>query len=500
MGFMDDISRFIDLIKCGNTCISIVTYEEYEALEVVRQAAEKLEYGMQVWSVGRGVRNGFFPVLPTPAEMEPKTPEHGLKMFLQAPPKTICVALDLAPFLSEQVTLRTLRDTINLLKANLNILVLVHGEDILPGVIKTYTREFELSLPGEKELDNLIRTTLREIHDKTPLQIGITKNGLTAIIRNLRGLSLRQAKQIIYDSVSIDKKFSDMDVNKVIAGKRRMIRTDGLLEYVEAPLDMSEIGGMNTLKHWLTHRQNAFTEQAIEYGITPPRGVMILGVQGAGKSLCAKAIATAWHQPLYRLDPGILFNSYVGQSENNLRHALKQIEAMAPAVLWIDEIEKGFASAASQSTDGGLSKRMFGTLLTWMQEHRQPVFLVATANDIEALPPELLRKGRFDEIFFVNLPGPAARKEMFQIHLTKHKRDPQKYDLDCLAKESHGYSGAEIEQAVISALHEGFSRQMDLTTEMIVAAMKSSPPLSITMREKMEELCAWAQGRCVPAD
>jgi hypothetical protein len=158
---MDDVSRFIDLVKCGNTCISIVTYEEYEALEVLRRAAESLEYGMQVWSVGRGIRNGFFPVLPTPAEMEPKTPEHGLKMFLQAPPKTICVALDLAPFLSEQVTLRTLRDTINTLPANLNILVLVHGEDILPGVIKTYTREFELSLPGEKELDNLIRTTLR---------------------------------------------------------------------------------------------------------------------------------------------------------------------------------------------------------------------------------------------------------------------------------------------------------------------------------------------------
>jgi SpoVK/Ycf46/Vps4 family AAA+-type ATPase len=497
---MDDINRLIELVKCGNSCISIVTHEEYEALEVVRQAAETLEYGMQIWSVERGVRNGFFPVLPTADEQQQKTPATGLMSLLQSPPKTICVALDLAPFLSEQVTLRVLRDTIHILTANGNILVLIDSQDTLPDVVRSYTRQFELTLPGENQLDNLVRTTLRGIHDKTPLQVGITKHGMTAIVRNLRGLSLRQARQIIYDSVAIEKKFSDQDVNKIIAGKRRMIRADGLLEYVEAPLDMDEIGGMENLKRWLLLRENAFTEQAAKFGITPPRGVMILGVQGAGKSLCAKAIATAWHQPLYRLDPGVLFNSYVGQSEKNLRQALKQIEAMAPAILWIDEIEKGFASAASQSTDGGLSKRMFGTLLTWMQEHRPPVFMVATANDIEALPPELLRKGRFDEIFFVNLPDLSARKDIFGIHLLKHKRDPKNFDLDLLAKESEGYNGAEIEQAVISALHEGFSKQTDVTTDMIAAAIKNSPPLSITMREKIEELCTWAQGRCVPAD
>jgi len=299
--------------------------------------------------------------------------------------------------------------------------------------------------------------------------------------------------------VSVDKRLNDRDVNKIIAGKRTMIRSDGLLEYVEAPLDMDEIGGMSNLKRWLHLRQNAFTEHATQYGITPPRGVLILGVQGAGKSLCAKAISAAWQQPLYRMDPSTLFNSYVGQSERNLRQALKEIEAMAPAILWIDEIEKGFASAASQSTDGGLSKRMFGTLLTWMQEHREPVFVIATANDIEALPPELLRKGRFDEIFFVGLPGVSARKEIFGIHLTKRKRDAAKFNLDLLAAESEGYSGAEIEQAVVSAMHESFADKAEVTTEKIVAALKNSPPLSVTMREKMAELCAWSQGRCVEA-
>jgi len=497
---MDDVSRFIEILRQGYSCISIVTHEEYEALDVIRRAAERLEYKMQIWSVGRGIRDGFFPVLPTFGEQEQKTPEQGLEAFCRMPPRTVCVALDLGKFLSVNTTLRMLRDTIHTTCFHNNILVLVDSDDVLPAVIKSYAREFELSLPGEKELDNLIRTTLREIHDKTPLQIGITKNGLAAIIRNLRGLSLRQARQLIYDAVSVDKKFNDKDVNKIIAGKRMMIRSDGLLEYVEAPLDMDEIGGMTNLKRWLTLRQNAFRDEAAQFGITPPRGVLILGVQGAGKSLCAKAIATAWQQPLYRMDPSALFNSYVGQSEKNLRQALKQIEAMAPAILWIDEIEKGFASAASQSTDGGLSKRMFGTLLTWMQEHRESVFVVATANDIEALPPELLRKGRFDEIFFVGLPGSEARKEIFRIHLTKRKQNVEQFDLDALSQASEGYSGAEIEQAVLSALHECYSSKTELTTEMIVTAIKNSPPLSVTMREKMLALYEWAQGRCVEAE
>ncbi len=226
----------------------------------------------------------------------------------------------------------------------------------------------------------------------------------------------------------------------------------------------------------------------------------MLGVQGAGKSLCAKAIATAWHQPLLRMDPGALYASFIGESERNLREALRQTEMMAPVVLWIDEIEKAFASAASRSADGGLSQRMFGTLLTWLQEREAPVFVVATANDIGALPPELLRKGRFDEIFFVDLPGRAVRKEIFAIHLKKRGRDPEKFDLDALAEPSEGYSGSEIEQAVISALHEAYADEAELDTDRIVRALKASPPLSVTMAERVEWLRAWAKGRCVPAD
>ena len=226
----------------------------------------------------------------------------------------------------------------------------------------------------------------------------------------------------------------------------------------------------------------------------------MLGVQGAGKSLCAKAIATAWHQPLLKLDPGALYNSFIGESEANLRRALLQTEAMAPVILWIDEIEKAFASAASRSADGGLSQRMFGTLLTWLQEHEAPVFVVATANDIEALPPELLRKGRFDEIFFVDLPDAAVRREIFAIHLGKRGREPEKFDLEKLAVASEGYSGSEIEQAVISALHAAFAEKAELDTARIETALASSPPLTATMAERVEALRLWAKGRCVPAD
>ena len=234
--------------------------------------------------------------------------------------------------------------------------------------------------------------------------------------------------------------------------------------------------------------------------VEAPRGVLMLGVQGAGKSMCAKAIATTWHRPLLRMDVGALYDRYVGESERRLRDALAQAEAMAPIVLWIDEIEKAFASAASQSTDGGLSKRMFGTLLTWMQEHQQPVFLVATANDIEALPPELLRKGRFDEIFFVDLPERETRAQIFAIHLNKRKRDPVHFDLEALADSSAGFSGAEIEQAVISGLHDAFAKHSELGTEHVLRALRNSPPLSVTMAERVEALRAWANGRCVPAD
>jgi AAA+ superfamily predicted ATPase len=495
---MDDIGRFKQLIDSGYCCISILTHEERYALEIIRQTVLDLHRNMLIWSVAGGVREGL--MTDSPAIADTETPAAGLSRLADAKEGAICVTLDLAEHLRSGQVLRVLREMIDRFEENGNALAMIDCADKMPDVLRSYARPFEISFPDEKELQGIIRKTLSRFHRKTPIEVGITQKGLDAIVRNLRGLTRRQAERIIIDTVAQDHSFADDDINVVIASKRRMIQRGGLLEYIRTPLDLGEIGGLKRLKRWLEERKDAFSPKAEEFGLQAARGVLMLGVQGAGKSLCAKAIATAWHQPLLRLDPGALYASYIGESERNLREALRQTEAMAPVVLWIDEIEKGFASAASQSTDGGLSKRMFGNLLTWLQEHEAPVFVVATANDIGALPPELLRKGRFDEIFFVDLPATDVRKDIFAIHLRKRKRDPAKFDLDLLARASEGYSGAEIEQGIISALHEAYAEKSSLTTERIISALEASPPLSMTLAEKVEYLRTWARGRCVPAD
>lgn len=495
---MDDMERFVAMLNAGCPCVSIATHEEKEALGVVRVASLELRRRMLIWSVGCGVREGVLE--DSAAEPETDSVPNGLFRFADADDGTLCVALDLASHLSSELHRRMVRELIDRFEQTGSTLVMIDSEEELPSVIKAYSKTFELSLPDEKELDSIVRRTIRTFHRKKPVEVGITVQGMRAILKNLKGLTRRQARQLITEVIADDQRFDDEDVNRVMAGKRKLMKEESLLEFVRTPLDINQIGGMANLKKWLRLRSGTFTQEARDFGIKAPRGILLLGVQGAGKSLCAKAIATAWQQPLLRLEAGRLYDSYVGQSEKNLRTAFKQAEFMAPVILWIDEIEKAFASAASQSSDGGLSKRMFGSLLTWMQEHEKPVFLVATANDIEALPPELLRKGRFDEIFFVGLPKQNARKKIFEIHLNKRKRNAEDFNLDELALASDGFSGAEIEQAIISALHHAFADKQELNVQMVLEALKSSPPLSVTMAEKIDTLCRWADGRCVLAD
>ncbi len=497
---MDDYERFEHYLERCYPCISIVTFEEHYALEIVRQAAKKLQRDMWIWSIAEGVRDGLALLENGPAIAGTEKPDEGLTNLSNARQGSICVTLDLNEHLRSGKTLRILRDMVERYDKTAITLVMIDHSDKLPDVIKSYTTSYEISLPDEKELLQIVRATLLRIKRKKPIEVGISRRGLSAVVRNLRGLTRRQAVRIITDSIVEDERFDDNDINLVIAGKRRMLQSSGLLEYIQTPLDIDEIGGMKKLKKWLAQRKNALNPEARKFGIKPPRGVLMLGVQGAGKSLCAKAIATAWQQPLLRMDPAELYASYIGESERNLRQALQQTEMMSPVILWIDEIEKAFASAASRSADGGLSQRMFGTLLTWLQEHQAPVFVVATANDIEALPPELLRKGRFDEIFFVDLPKQNVRREIFAIHLKKIQRNPDLFKLDKLADASEGYSGSEIEQAVLSALHEAYANEDNLKTEHILDALNTSPPLSVTMSEKIRNLLAWAKGRCVPAD
>jgi SpoVK/Ycf46/Vps4 family AAA+-type ATPase len=335
-----------------------------------------------------------------------------------------------------------------------------------------------------------------------PVEVAIRRSSFARLVRNLRGLSRRQVRRLVIEAALHERRFDDRDLATVLLRKRNVLGDlGGVLEFVESPVSLDEIGGLARLKAWLGKRSLDRAEEAREYGLRPPRGVLLLGVQGAGKSLAAKAIATAWGVPLLRLDAGALYDKFVGESERKLRESLEQADRLAPAVLWIDEIEKGFASAASLSSDGGLSRRMFGTLLTWMQERTAPSFLAATANDISALPPELLRKGRFDEVFFVDLPTAEVRRRILEIHLAKRKRDPESFDLGRLADAADGFSGAEIEAAIESAMREAFGdRARPLTDADLLTAFATSPPISRVMAGRIGELRDWAKGKTVPAE
>jgi SpoVK/Ycf46/Vps4 family AAA+-type ATPase len=293
-----------------------------------------------------------------------------------------------------------------------------------------------------------------------------------------------------------DERLSGDDVNEVFAEKQQIIRKSGLLEYCATSEGFASVGGLAVLKEWLSKRALAFSNEARAFGLPAPKGILMLGVQGCGKSLCAKAVSTQWQLPLLRFDMGRMFGSLVGSSEENVRRAIAVAESVAPAILWVDEIDKAFAgSQGSGSTDGGTTARVFGTFLTWLSEKSAPVFVVATANDISQLPPELLRKGRLDEIFFVDLPSRDERTEVFRIHINKRGRDAAGFDLEALADGSRDFSGAEIEEAINSALYDAFYAQGELTTGLVLTALGQTVPLAKTMDEQINRLRTWAEGR-----
>ena len=489
------------LLNAGPRCVRIATSEEDEALYAAHASAMSLASKFLTWSVVRGVTDAMLQnSLPVP---ETENPGAALYHFARQTEKTLFVTLDLGPHLKDDRTLRCWRELLGALPRTGSRLVMIDSGEEMPEIVKQHSTLIQPSLPDEEQLLSIVRATARELNREFPVETSMPQSHLDAIVKNLLGLSRRHAREVIRDCIVPNHKLDISDLPTVVMAKRRLVESSGVLEFVDAPGNMQQIGGLANLKAWLNRRETGFRPDAQKLGLTPPRGVLLLGVQGSGKSLCAKAVATAWNRPLLRLDAGALYDRYVGESERRLREALRQAEMMAPVVLWIDEIEKAFASAASTSSDGGLSRRMFGTLLTWMQEHRSQVFLAATANDIEALPAELLRKGRFDEIFFVDLPSLEARAQIFGIHLRKRGRAPGDVDVGRLAAATDGFTGAEIEQAIVSALMDTYAEGghgKGLTTEAIERCCRASPPLSVTMREQIGALRAWAQGRCVPAD
>lgn len=500
---MQNIQRLIKLLRAEHPCIRIADPAEPEVLLTIRAATDELGLRRYCWSLPCGLYDDG--IKGSPAEADTNSPRDALLHLSRLPGRLCAVMLDLSGHLrpgepESAVVRRLLRELIFRFESSGSYLILLDAGDTLPPEVQQIATPFEVAPPEEKKLDQIVRSTVRELNDRYQIRAQVDAATLRAIVRNLKGLTARQARRVVAEAVLDDRALDAKDVGVVLEAKRRLLADQGLLEFVDVPVSLESIGGLKHLKAWLARRRDALSERAVEFGIRPPRGVLMLGVQGAGKSLSAKAVATAWQRPLLRMDVGSLFDKYIGETERKLRETLRQAERMAPIVLWIDEIEKAFASAAAQSNDGGVSRRMFATLLTWMQDHNAPVFLIATANDIEALPPELLRKGRFDEIFFIDLPAIDARHQIISIHLKKRNRDPKQFDLDALAEATAGYSGAEIEQAIVAALIDAFSGKQELTTHHVLAAVRASPPLSVTMSEKIERLRAWARGRCVPAD
>jgi SpoVK/Ycf46/Vps4 family AAA+-type ATPase len=484
------------LLRARHPCIALQTLDEKTALDALTIQGHAHVW---TWSVVDGVRDAMLSgETPIAETADPAAGLYYLMQHVEHP--ALCVTLDMVEHLTSPKVLRMLRDLIHRYGNVESTLVMIDHRGPLPDVIRAVSTPARIHPPHRAEIERIVRSTLQAYHQDTPIEVDLSKRDLETIVRNLSGLSRPQIERIVIDVVTTDQRLDADDVNGTLARKRQVLHRDGLLEYIESPVDLDTIGGLVGLKRWLVARRDAISPRAEKFGLPAPRGVLMLGVQGAGKSLCAKAIATGWQRPLLRLDPGILYDRFVGESERRLREALAQVQVMAPNVLWIDEIEKGFASAASRSTDGGLSQRMFGSLLTWMQEHDHGVFVVATANDIEALPPELLRKGRFDEIFFVDLPDESARHAIFEIHLNKRNRDPHGFDLAQLAAASDGFSGAEIEQAIIAGLHEAFATGQELTTRGLTICLSQTHPLSVTMAEKVAALRQWARGRCTIAN
>jgi len=308
-----------------------------------------------------------------------------------------------------------------------------------------------------------------------------------------------EAERAVSRVILEDRKLNKEDVRNILNAKREIIEREGIIEYFNPEDTLGTIGGMDNLKRWLAKRKGAFTKDAKALGLRPPKGILLIGIQGCGKSLIAKSIAKEWGLPLLKLDPGKIYDKYLGESEKSFYRVTHLAESLSPVIMWIDEIEKGFSYSSSGSEDSGVSQRIFGAFLSWLQEKEKPVFVVATANDISALPSELLRKGRFDEIFFVDLPTEVEREEIFKIQLKKREQIPDDLNLKRLAQATDGFSGAEIEQAIISALYSVLSTSGKLTTEVIEQEIRETKPLSVTMKERIQQLREWAKERTVPA-
>lgn len=484
------------LIKSQTPIVVIETHDEAKVLRLFSQLVREFPGPLSKWTVTEGLQRI------DRQDMQPqafnKEPLAALGHVRGAPSGGIFLFMDFHPFMEDPLVVRTIKEICLLHDDHPNTLVFVsHGLKI-PAELEKFVAHFELRLPTPKELSNIVVQEASRWQDKNRNKQVIQDGEVVELLaRNLTGLPEQDVRRLARVAIAEDGALTASDLPEIMAAKHRLLSKANGLSFEYDTANFSDVAGMKTLKAWLERRKEIFVSETPPKGLDRPKGVLLIGVQGSGKSLTAKAIAGVWEVPLLRLDMGSLFNKFIGETEKNLREAIKTAEAMSPCVLWIDEIEKGISSGDDTT---GTGDRVLGTILTWMAERKYPVFLAITANSIEALPPELIRKGRLDEIFFIDLPDQETRQEIFRIHLTKRDVPEDRFDLERFARISQGFSGAEIEQAVVSALYAAHAEGSPLKQIQLLGELLNTKPLSVVMAEKVETLRQWADSRTVNAN
>jgi len=491
---MRDLRDLEALVGSPTPIVVIETFEEKRAVELFeRLVRTRVHRTLFRWTVTEGLERLD---VPQPPQRHNSKPVELLAQIKSTGKPGIYLLLDFHPYLEDPVHVRLLKDIAVAHGEVAHTLVLISHRVSLPAELERFSARFELAFPDTETLERVVREEASAWAKATGARIQTDRRTLERLVRNLSGLPLPDARRLARGAIADDGALTESDLPEVMRAKLELLARDAPLAFTYDTARFAEVGGLDKLKRWLELRASVFAAEKPPPGLDPPRGILLLGVQGCGKSLAAKACAGAWGVPLLALDFGALYNKFYGETERNLRECLRTAEVMAPCVLWVDEIEKAIST---DSHDGGTSRRVLGTLLTWMAERRAHVFIVATANDIERLPPELLRKGRMDEIFFVDLPDCEVRARIFAIHLAKREQVPEAFDLAALAAATEGFSGSEIEQAVVSALYAAHAQGGPLATEHVLEAIAQTRPLSVVMAERIAHLRHWARTRTVLA-
>ncbi len=492
----DPLEELALLVRSNHGLAVLDTDDEDRASTLLRHLADRLGTPRLAWTATHGLRrdDADGPVYGT------QSPQAALAHVERAAFPAVYHFRGLGPFLGDPGVSAALADAARACEVIPGIIILTGSGLSLPEPVRLRAAVVRLAPPEDADYHELLGRILRDLRQRQDVAVELKPDELRRLYANLRGLTLIEAQKALTRAIVEDGRLSADDIAAVLERKRELVERDGLLEYYPVEEALADVADLAGLKGWLEKRSALIRDpqRARGFGLEFPKGILLVGVPGAGKSLCAKAVASEWMLPLLKLDPSALYNKYIGETERNFRRAMETAERMAPVVLWIDELEKAFAEGGSE--DGGVSTRVLGTFLGWMQDRRADVFVVATANDVQRLPPEFLRKGRFDEVFFVDFPDAAGRCDIFRIHLARRNHEPADFDLDALADAAPSFTGAEIEQVIISALYTAFASGKPLSQGALLAEIARTRPLASTARERIGALRAWAHGRTVPAN